>query len=91
MGTQGPQWRTTACIRSSLRFRPDLIGIGRPKPCVARPDEGAQQTAMAGDHVFKRLIAPEEIAATVMFLCSPDTAMISGLVVPVDGGMNAIC
>jgi NAD(P)-dependent dehydrogenase (short-subunit alcohol dehydrogenase family) len=48
-----------------------------------------QQLAMAGDHIFKRLVKPEEVAAAVMFLCSDDAAMISGLVLPVDGGMNA--
>lgn len=49
-----------------------------------------QQLAMAGDHLFKRLVEPEEIAAAVVFLCSADAAMISGLVLPVDGGMNAV-
>lgn len=49
-----------------------------------------QQLAMADDHLIKRLVEPEEVAAAVVFLCSGQAAMISGLVLPVDGGMNAV-
>jgi NAD(P)-dependent dehydrogenase (short-subunit alcohol dehydrogenase family) len=49
-----------------------------------------QQAAMAGDQLFKRPLRPDEIAASVMFLCSPDAAMITGLNLPVDGGINAV-
>ena len=48
-----------------------------------------QQAAMACDHIFQRLVRPEEVAAAVMFLCSDQAAMISGHVLPVDGGMIA--
>ncbi|HEY6869632.1 MAG TPA: glucose 1-dehydrogenase [Novosphingobium sp.] len=47
-----------------------------------------QQVALAGDQLFKRPIRPEEIAATVTFLCSAEAAMITGIMVPVDGGLN---
>jgi NAD(P)-dependent dehydrogenase (short-subunit alcohol dehydrogenase family) len=49
-----------------------------------------QQIELASDQIFKRPIRPDEVAATVMFLCSSEAAMITGLVMPVDGGLNAI-
>jgi SDR family mycofactocin-dependent oxidoreductase len=36
-----------------------------------------------------RLIAPDEVAAAIAWLCSPDAGAITGAVLPVDGGMTA--
>jgi SDR family mycofactocin-dependent oxidoreductase len=36
-----------------------------------------------------RLIEPDEIAATIAFLCSEDAGAITGAVLPVDGGMTS--
>lgn len=36
-----------------------------------------------------RLIEPDEIAATIAWLCSPASSAITGAVIPVDGGMTA--
>lgn len=49
-----------------------------------------QQAELAADQIFKRPARPDEIAAMVVFLCSSEAAMITGLVVPVDGGQNAL-
>lgn len=49
-----------------------------------------QQVALASDQLFKRAILPEEIAASVVYLCSADAAMITGMMLPVDGGINAV-
>ncbi|MDO7836378.1 SDR family oxidoreductase [Sphingobium sp. HBC34] len=48
-----------------------------------------EQSVLASDHIIKRAVLPEEIAAAVIFLCSAEAAMITGIVMPVDGGQNA--
>jgi 3-oxoacyl-[acyl-carrier protein] reductase len=35
-----------------------------------------------------RLLEPEELAAAVSFLCSPDASGITGVALPVDGGFS---
>lgn len=42
-----------------------------------------------GLHAVPRLARPEETAETIAFLCSEESAMITGHMVPVDGGWNA--
>ncbi len=49
-----------------------------------------QQVELASGQLFKRAIRPEEIAAAVIYLCSAEAAMISGVCLPVDGGHNAV-
>ncbi|MEU3271548.1 mycofactocin-coupled SDR family oxidoreductase [Saccharomonospora sp. NPDC006951] len=42
----------------------------------------------AGHQLVGRLLEPEEIAATVAFLCSPDSSAITGSVIHADGGFT---
>jgi 3-oxoacyl-[acyl-carrier protein] reductase len=41
---------------------------------------------MAGDHPFKRLGTPEDVASAAAFLASDAAAWITGLVLDVSGG-----
>lgn len=50
---------------------------------LANPESFAQERIPAG-----RLVTPEDVAATVAFLCSPDAAMIRGQSILIDGGMT---
>lgn len=50
---------------------------------------GAEGAAKLVDLVpLKRAASPDEVAAAVTFLASPEAAYISGIVLPVDGGMG---
>jgi SDR family mycofactocin-dependent oxidoreductase len=40
-------------------------------------------------HAIGRLIEPDEVAAAVVALCSPDASAVTGVVLPVDGGMTS--
>ena len=40
-------------------------------------------------HAIKRVISPAEQAAAILWLCSGDAAMVTGHVLPVDGGWTA--
>jgi NAD(P)-dependent dehydrogenase (short-subunit alcohol dehydrogenase family) len=44
---------------------------------------------LAIHHLDQRVLAPAEIAAAVVWLCSRDAAAVTGTALPVDGGMTA--
>ena len=43
----------------------------------------------AAHHQLGRLVEPDEVAALLAWLCEPDSAAITGAVLPVDAGMTA--
>jgi NAD(P)-dependent dehydrogenase (short-subunit alcohol dehydrogenase family) len=53
------------------------------------PDPAMARARVAARHAMGRLAHPEEVAAAVLFLSSPDAAFITGTVLPVDGGWLA--
>jgi NAD(P)-dependent dehydrogenase (short-subunit alcohol dehydrogenase family) len=49
----------------------------------------ADQEEFAGQHLVRRLLEPDEIAAAVVWLCGPGASALTGAVLPVDGGLTA--
>jgi NAD(P)-dependent dehydrogenase (short-subunit alcohol dehydrogenase family) len=49
-------------------------------------DEQAARAELAGHNPQRRLIAPEEVAAAVIWLCRPDSQSITGQAIAVAGG-----
>jgi len=50
-------------------------------------EEAQRGAAMAAP--MRRVGSVEDVAATVLWLCSPDAAYITGAVIPIDGGQSA--
>ena len=49
-----------------------------------------EMLAFGRDNPAGRLVEPEDIAAAVAFLCSPDAEMVRGHVLVVDGGFSLL-
>ena len=60
-------------------------GIDRIAAKTGRTRESAL-AAMVGTSPLGRLIRPEEVAASVLFLCSPEAAAVTGTTIAVAGG-----
>ena len=50
------------------------------------PDGDAALRAQAAMHLMNRMATPDEIAAAIAFLASPDAAFITGVALPIEGG-----
>jgi SDR family mycofactocin-dependent oxidoreductase len=61
---------------------------------TAMLDESARLYGLDDTHSFGdqqpigRLLAPEEVAATLVWLAGPDSSALTGAVIPVDGGLS---
>ncbi|MGY0231620.1 SDR family NAD(P)-dependent oxidoreductase [Longispora urticae] len=80
LGT-GPGW---------VRFNLVAPGTVRTRAWTGRGAEGlAAMDRFAKEYPLGRVGEPEDIAAAVAFLASGDAAWITGVVLPVDGGITA--
>ena len=52
-------------------------------------DRERAEATFTGDQLIQRLIEPDEIADAVVWLASPAAAMVTGIALPVDGGLLA--
>ena len=82
---------------AALEYAPRGIRINAVCPgTIATPmvtdmiDKGElDRDAAIADQPINRLGEPEEIAAAVLWLCSPGASFIVGVALPVDGGYTA--
>ena len=86
-GFRGPcETVVTACAAGthSIGNAARLIASGRCD--VALGEKGVE--AMTDLTPMKRIARPEEVAAAVVFLASPEASFITGITLPVDGGLG---
>jgi 3-hydroxybutyrate dehydrogenase len=50
----------------------------------------AEARLLAGKQPTGQLIAADDVAALMLFLCGPESAHITGAVLPIDGGWSAL-
>jgi NAD(P)-dependent dehydrogenase (short-subunit alcohol dehydrogenase family) len=62
--------------------------VRTPLAYVERPDFDDRAATMAADYPLGRLGEPEDVAATIRWLVSPEAGWITGTAVPVDGGFT---
>jgi NAD(P)-dependent dehydrogenase (short-subunit alcohol dehydrogenase family) len=41
------------------------------------------------DHLIQRLVTPDEVSDAVLWLASPQSSMVTGVALPIDGGLLA--
>jgi NAD(P)-dependent dehydrogenase (short-subunit alcohol dehydrogenase family) len=73
------------------RIRVNAISPGATNtPMIAAFSQGgAGGYKPTGASPLGRMCEPEDMAKAILFLCSPDAAMITGAILAVDGGLTA--
>ncbi|GAA3004027.1 3-hydroxybutyrate dehydrogenase [Actinokineospora diospyrosa] len=75
-----PGYVRTPLVTGQIEAQSRAHGVGA--------DEVVEQVLLDRSPI-KRLVEPEDVAATVVWLCGPHTANVTGTSIPVDGGWTA--
>lgn len=80
----------------ALEWAPLAIRVNAVAPTFVRTafiqpilDDAERMAAIAANTPLGRIAEPEEVADAILFLASPAAAMITGAILPVDGGFLA--
>jgi 2-keto-3-deoxy-L-fuconate dehydrogenase len=66
----------------------DTPWIGRL--LAAAPDPEAERAALEARQPMGRLVSADEVAAAITYLASPQASALTGIALPVDGGMQGL-
>ncbi|HEY5953640.1 MAG TPA: SDR family oxidoreductase [Terrimicrobiaceae bacterium] len=83
--------KTAALEFATQRIRINAIcpGIIETDMTAGLKNDPARQERIRAAHAVGRFGKPEEIAAGVLYLCSPGADFVTGVSLPVDGGYTA--
>ena len=87
--------RTMALDRATEGLRVNCVCPGSVETDMiyqawqAFPDPAAARRRWEGKHPLGRIATPDEVARAILFLASDDAAFITGVALPVDGGITA--
>ncbi len=80
----------------ALEWAPDNIRVNAVAPTFARTaltekllSDGEMERAIVDNTPMGRLAEPEEVASAILFLAGDGASMITGAILPVDGGWTA--
>lgn len=75
--------------RDGIRVNAIAPGLVETAMTQVWKDDSAKWAEVTGANALGRAAAPEEIAATVLYLTSPEAGFVSGAVYPIDAGTTA--